>query len=189
MPEPLSALLIGFATAQLATFATTIYLHRALAHKAVRLAPGLTFACRFVIWMTTGIKPREWAAVHRRHHAFTDEPADPHSPAQLGWMRVQLTNAALYRRAARDGVTVHRYARDLPADRWDRALFDRSWLGLGLGIVLLIAVLGPAWGAGRRRLAHRGLPGPQRRRERGHAHLRRAARTTTRRPTCSGSRS
>ena len=146
VPEPLSALLIGFATAQLATFATTIYLHRALAHKAVRLAPGITFACRIVIWVTTGIKPREWAAVHRRHHAFTDEPEDPHSPAQLGWVRVQLTNAALYRRTARDGVTVRRYARDLPADRWDRALFDRSWLGLGLGIVLLIAVLGPAWG-------------------------------------------
>jgi stearoyl-CoA desaturase (Delta-9 desaturase) len=146
VPEPLSALLIGFATAQLATFATTIYLHRALAHKAIRLAPGLTFACRFVVWTTTGLKPREWAAVHRRHHAFTDEPEDPHSPAQLGWVRVQVTNASLYRRAARDGVTVRRYARDIPADRWDRVLFDRSWLGLGIGIALVIAVLGPVWG-------------------------------------------
>lgn len=146
VPEPLSALLIGFATAQFATFVTTIYLHRATTHKALRLSPGLVFACRFATWTTTGIKPREWAAVHRRHHAFTDEPEDPHSPAQLGWLRVQLTNAALYRRAARDGVTVARYARDIPADRWDRVLFDRSWLGLGLGIALLILVLGPVWG-------------------------------------------
>jgi stearoyl-CoA desaturase (delta-9 desaturase) len=145
LSAPLLALVIGFATAQLATLATTIYLHRGLAHRALALRPRVTFACRVVTWVTTGIKPREWAAVHRRHHAFTDAPGDPHSPAQLGWVRVQLTNAALYRRAARDGVTVARYARDIPADRWDRVLFDRSWLGLAIGITLLFPVLGPLW--------------------------------------------
>jgi stearoyl-CoA desaturase (Delta-9 desaturase) len=144
--EPLLALLIGFATAQIGAFATTIYLHRTLAHRALRLSPGVTFAFRVIVWITAGIKPREWAAVHRRHHATTDTPDDPHSPAQLGWLRVQLTNAALYRRAARDGATVPRYARDLPPDRWDRVLFDRSWLGLGIGLVALIALLGPVWG-------------------------------------------
>ncbi|MFP3901080.1 MAG: fatty acid desaturase [Acidimicrobiia bacterium] len=140
------ALAVGFATAQLATLVTTVFLHRALAHRALSLAPGVTFAGRLLTWLTTGIRPREWAAVHRKHHAFTDVEGDPHSPALLGWVRVQLTNAALYRRTARDGVTVRRYARDLPADRWDRVLFDRAWLGLGVGIALLIAVLGPAWG-------------------------------------------
>ncbi len=146
MPTPLLALLVGIVTSQVATFATTIYLHRALAHRGIKLAPGANFAFRVVIWMTTGIKPREWAAVHRRHHAFTDVDGDPHSPVLLGWMRVQLTNAGLYRRAARDGTTVPRYARDIPADRWDRALFDRSWLGLGIGLALLILWLGPIWG-------------------------------------------
>jgi stearoyl-CoA desaturase (Delta-9 desaturase) len=144
--EPLLALLIGFVTAQIGAFATTIYLHRTLAHRALRLSSGVTFAFRVIVWITAGIKPREWAAVHRRHHATTDTPDDPHSPAQLGWLRVQLTNAALYRRAARDGATVPRYARDLPPDRWDRVLFDRSWLGLGIGLVALIALLGPVWG-------------------------------------------
>jgi stearoyl-CoA desaturase (delta-9 desaturase) len=96
--------------------------------------------------MTTGIRPREWAAVHRRHHAFTDEDGDPHSPKRLGWVRVQLTNAALYRRCARDGVTVARDARDIPRDRWDAVLFDRSFLGLGIGIALLIVLLGPLYG-------------------------------------------
>jgi stearoyl-CoA desaturase (delta-9 desaturase) len=105
----------------------------------------VAFGFRVIIWITTGIKPREWAAVHRRHHAFTDVAGDPHSPVLLGWVRVQLTNAALYRRAARDGVTVARYARDLPADRWDRMLFDRGWLGLGIGFVLLSLLLGPLW--------------------------------------------
>jgi stearoyl-CoA desaturase (Delta-9 desaturase) len=146
MARLLLALAVGFAVSQVATFATTIYLHRAVAHRALRLSPGITFVSRVVVWITTGIRPREWAAVHRRHHAFTDTEGDPHSPKILGWVRVQLTNAALYRRTARDGVTVARYARDLPADRWDRVLFDRAWLGLGIGVTLLILVLGPVWG-------------------------------------------
>lgn len=137
---------MGTVTAQVANFTTTIFLHRALAHRAVGLAPPVRAVARVLTWVTTGIRPREWAAVHRRHHAFTDVEGDPHSPVLLGWVRVQLTNAALYRRAARDGTTVARYARDIPADRWDRALFDRAWLGLGIGIALLIVVLGPVWG-------------------------------------------
>jgi stearoyl-CoA desaturase (delta-9 desaturase) len=147
LAELLVALAVGFAVAQLATLVTTVYLHRALAHKALRFTGKASFACRLLTWVTTGIKPREWVAVHRRHHAFTDEAGDPHSPLQLGWLRVQLTNAVLYRRCARDGVTVPRYARDLPADRWDRVLFDHALLGLAIGIALLVVVLGPLAGA------------------------------------------
>jgi stearoyl-CoA desaturase (delta-9 desaturase) len=143
----LVAIVVGFAASQVGTMVTTIYLHRTLAHRSLRLSPGVAFAGRVLVWLTSGIRPREWAAVHRRHHAFTDTDGDPHSPKVLGWARVQLTNAKLYRQAARDGVTVPRYARDIPADRWDRVLFDRSWLGLTLGLVLLMLLLGPVWGA------------------------------------------
>jgi stearoyl-CoA desaturase (delta-9 desaturase) len=142
----LTALLVGFATSQVAAFATTVYLHRTVAHRALRLSSGVAFFFRVLIWITTGVKPREWAAVHRRHHAFADVEGDPHSPKLLGWVRVQLTNAHLYRQAARDGVTVQRYARDLAPDRWDRVLFDRAWLGLGVLVASLAIVLGPLWG-------------------------------------------
>ena len=142
MVHPLLALVAGLAVTQLAIAATTVYLHRGLAHRALTVHPGLELPCRFVIWITTGMRPREWAAVHRRHHAATDTPEDPHSPAQVGYWRVQLANAALYRRAARDGETVRKYAKDLPPDRFDRVLFDHAFLGLGLGIAILCVVLG-----------------------------------------------
>lgn len=145
MVRLLSALLIGFAISQVGTLATTIYLHRTLAHRSLRLSPGVTFAFRVIIWITTGIKPREWVAVHRRHHAFADVEGDPHSPKLLGWARVQFTNTYLYRQTARDGVTVPRYTRDLPPDRWDRMLFDHGWLGLAILFGLLALVLGPLW--------------------------------------------
>ncbi len=121
---------------------TTVYLHRGLAHRALTVNGPVAIVSRTIIWLATGMRPREWAAVHRRHHAATDTPEDPHSPAQVGFWRVQLANAALYRRVARDGVTVDRYARDLPADRLDRVLFDHAFLGLGTGVVLLCLVLG-----------------------------------------------
>ena len=105
--------------------------------------PALAFAFRVVIWVSVGIRPREWVAVHRKHHAFTDVEGDPHSPKLLGWVTVQLGNVGLYRAVATEPAQVARYARDLPADRWDRALFDRAWLGLGIGIGMVVVAFGP----------------------------------------------
>jgi len=146
VPEPLLAIVVGLAISQVGLLCTTLYLHRTVAHKAITMKPGLALVFRTVLWLTTGIKPREWAAVHRRHHAFSDVEGDPHSPVLLGFWKVQLTNAALYRRCARDGETVQRYARDLPRDRWDRILFDHAFVGLGIGIASLCLLLGWQWG-------------------------------------------
>src|SRR6058998_1256406 len=115
----LIAVVAGFAVAQLATLVTTVYLHRALAHRSLALNGPVTTVFRVVTWITTGIRPRQWVAVHRKHHAYTDVEGDPHSPVLMGFPKVQLLNAVLYRRVARDRAEVARYARDLPADRWD----------------------------------------------------------------------
>lgn len=138
----LVALGAGLLLAQIATLATTVYLHRGLAHRAVAIHPAVGVFLRFFLWLTTGMRPREWAAVHRKHHAASDTPADPHSPIVLGFWRVQLANAALYRRTARDGETVTKYARDLPPDRLDRLFFDHAFLGLGLGVTIFCLMLG-----------------------------------------------
>jgi stearoyl-CoA desaturase (Delta-9 desaturase) len=139
--HPIIAVVAGLAVTQLAVFATTVYLHRALAHRALSLRSPAALFFRFVIWVTTGMRPREWVAVHRRHHANTDTPADPHSPAIVGFWRVQLANAGLYRRVARDKLTVQRYARDIPTDGFDR-VFDHGLVGLGVGIGFLCVTLG-----------------------------------------------
>jgi stearoyl-CoA desaturase (delta-9 desaturase) len=141
-----TALVVGLAVSLIANTATTVYLHRALSHRALTLSPPAAAAFRVLVWVTTGIRPRQWVAVHRKHHAFTDVEGDPHSPVLLGWMKVQMNNVALYRREARNSDTLARYARDLPADRWDRLMFDRSLVGLGVGTGLLVLVLGPATG-------------------------------------------
>jgi stearoyl-CoA desaturase (delta-9 desaturase) len=136
------ALVVALLVTQAATFATTVYLHRALAHRALHVHPRVAMVFRVLLWTTTGIAPRAWVAVHRKHHAFSDTPEDPHSPIVLGFWAVQLGNVKLYRDTIRDGVTVTKYSRDLPPDRLDRALFDHSLAGLSIGIGLLVLVLG-----------------------------------------------
>jgi stearoyl-CoA desaturase (delta-9 desaturase) len=155
MPTPLVHLLVVLAAAlaitQVATFATTVYLHRGLAHRALSVHPAAALPLRFLLWVTTGMRPREWVAVHRKHHAATDTADDPHSPVVHGFWRVQLGNVGLYRKVASDPESVRRYARDLPPDRLDRVLFDHALLGLGVGVAILVVSLGAVglpWWAG-----------------------------------------
>ena len=147
LPPLVLGALLGLALSQFATLITTVFLHRALSHRSLSLSPGLTWVFRVLTWVTTGIRPRQWVAVHRKHHAHTDVEGDPHSPILEGFARVQLANVALYRRVAKDEIQVARFARDLPADRWDRLFFDHALLGLGIGIAFLVLVVGPVAGA------------------------------------------
>lgn len=143
IPSVFFALVVAACLTSVANVCTTVYLHRALSHRALQLKPVAAVVFRATIWLTTGIKPRQWVAVHRKHHAFTDVEGDPHSPVILGWKAVQLKNVALYRRALADPDTVTRYAKDLPEDTLDRLLFRHTKVGLTLGIVTLVVVLGP----------------------------------------------
>jgi len=147
VPNPVLAVVTGLLVAQLATLVTTVWIHRTLSHRAMTVGRPATWVFRVLTWITTGIRPRQWVAVHRKHHAFTDVEGDPHSPLLVGFWKVQLGNVGLYRRVARDELSVARYARDLKPDRWDRVLFDRALAGLGIGIALLVVVFGPLWGA------------------------------------------
>ena len=133
---------VAVALVQVAVIATSVYLHRALAHRALVVHPVADVLFRTVLWLTTGQRRQEWVAVHRKHHAFTDQEGDPHSPQLLGFWRVQLLNVYYYMREARNRGTIEKFAPDVPEDRLDRAVFSRGLVGLGLGIALLCLVLG-----------------------------------------------
>lgn len=139
----LTALIAAIVVTTMANTCTTVYLHRALSHRALTVHPRAAFVFRAVLWLTTGIKPKEWVAVHRKHHAFTDEEGDPHSPILLGWKHVQLKNVALYRAALSDPELIVKYAKDLPDDKWDHRFFGHNKTGLIIGIAILMIVLGP----------------------------------------------
>ena len=87
------AVLVGVGLAEVATFISTVYLHRVLSHKSIRLHPAVTMLMRFGTWMLTSISPREWVAVHRKHHNFTDVEGDPHSPHVEGYWKIMLATS------------------------------------------------------------------------------------------------
>ncbi|MFP5487592.1 MAG: fatty acid desaturase, partial [Acidimicrobiia bacterium] len=138
----LLAIGVGVGVTTLANVCTTVYLHRGLAHRAISFTRPAHALFKTVLWLSTGIKVREWVAVHRKHHAHTDTPLDPHSPAVSGWRTVQLGNLRMYRRAAHDHANIAKYAKDLAPTAWDRHLFDRSGLGLVLGGTTLCLAFG-----------------------------------------------
>jgi stearoyl-CoA desaturase (delta-9 desaturase) len=133
---------VALALTQTAILATTIYLHRGLAHRSLTVHPVAAIVFRTILWLMTGQRRREWVAIHRKHHAFTDAEGDPHSPRLLGYWSVQLFNAYHYIVARRDLRTIEKYAPDLAPDRLDRALFSHGALGLGVGVTALCLLVG-----------------------------------------------
>src|SRR5262245_35555557 len=131
---------------QVAVFSTTIYLHRSATHRALILHPVVAWAFRFSLWVTTGLSTKEWVAVHRKHHAFTDEEGDPHSPMLMGFWSVQLGNVFHYMKEAKNPEVIERYARDIKDDWWERTLFRHGSAGLLIGMVSLCSIMGIGWG-------------------------------------------
>ncbi|MET9618413.1 acyl-CoA desaturase [Kitasatospora indigofera] len=87
-----------------------------------------------------------WVAVHRRHHAFTDRPGDPHSPFRFGTSLAGelrgLAHAHIGWMFTADATPAAHYAPDLLADRDLRAV-SRAFLGL---CVLSLALpFGAGW--------------------------------------------
>jgi stearoyl-CoA desaturase (Delta-9 desaturase) len=134
--------LTAIVVTQIALIATSVYLHRALAHRSLTVSPAVDVLFRTVLWLTTGQRRQQWVAVHRKHHAFTDRDGDPHSPRLLGFWRVQLLNVVYYVREARNRETIVKFARDVPSDVLDRVVFSRGVVGVGVGIGLLCLVFG-----------------------------------------------
>jgi stearoyl-CoA desaturase (delta-9 desaturase) len=137
---------ITFVILQMSVFATTIYLHRSITHRGVELHPAVRFLMHLELMLFTGIIPREWAAVHRKHHHHSDEVGDPHSPRVLGMWTVLFGNYFLYKKEAKNKATLNKYTPDYHPDVLDhlpRFIQDYS-IFLGMGIFMLM--FGWAWG-------------------------------------------
>ena len=122
----------------------TIFLHRHQAHRALSLHPSISHFFRFWLWLTTGMVTREWAAIHRKHHAKCEREDDPHSPQVEGIARVLFGGAWLYRREAANRETIEAYGHGTPDDWIERVLYSRHRF-VGIFIMLAIDLLLFGW--------------------------------------------
>jgi len=115
--------LVCLVMVQITIAAVTIYLHRCQAHRALDLHPAVSHFFRFWLWLTTGMVTKEWAAIHRKHHAKCETEDDPHSPRIHGINKILFTGVAMYVRESRNGETMTRYGHGTPDDWIERNLY------------------------------------------------------------------
>lgn len=122
----------------------TIYLHRHQAHRALDLHPVVSHFFRLWLWLTTGMVTKEWAAIHRKHHARCETEEDPHSPQVRGIRKVLLEGSELYRAEAKNSETLAKYGHGTPDDWIERKLYTpHSAKGIAVMFAVDVLLFGP----------------------------------------------
>jgi len=135
--------LVALGLTHVTIVSVTVFLHRHQAHRALDLHPLASHFFRFWLWLTTGMVTKEWAAIHRKHHAKCETAEDPHSPQILGINRVLWLGVLLYVKEAYNRETLERYGHGTPDDWMERHIYSRfAVLGLTLMGVTDVVLLG-----------------------------------------------
>jgi len=140
----------------------TLFLHRSQAHKAVTFHPIIAYFFRTWLWLTTGMITKQWVAIHRKHHRFSDVDGDPHSPIVYGIKNIFFRGVYYYYLAAKDTAIMFAYGKGTPNDWMERNVFTAKsrygiltmlainvalfgWLGLGIWVIQMLWI--PFWAA------------------------------------------
>jgi stearoyl-CoA desaturase (Delta-9 desaturase) len=141
----LAVLAVGYA---LTCLGVTVGFHRLLTHRSFETYPAVRYALAVLGTLAVEGSVIKWVADHRKHHAFADEPGDPHSPhdagpgvlgalrglwhAHVGWLFNSVGQADR-----------RRYAADLLQDRGMRRIdaAEQSLFAAGLAIPFLLGLL------------------------------------------------
>jgi len=134
--------LVLLALTHVTILGVTIYLHRHQAHRALEMHPILSHFFRFWLWLTTGMITREWAAIHRKHHAKCETVDDPHSPQVMGLPLVMWHGTELYRRESRNLETLERYGQGTPNDALEGFYQRNSKKGIISMLILDVLLFG-----------------------------------------------
>jgi stearoyl-CoA desaturase (delta-9 desaturase) len=146
----------------------TVGFHRLFTHRSFKTTRVVRVVLAILGSMAVEGSLVEWVATHRKHHAFSDQPGDPHSPhvgQPPGWrgaIRGLLHAHVGWLFRGEDRANPARYARDLIKDR-DLLMISRAFplwvvaglgLAFGLGVALTGSVVGGLtgllWGGGAR---------------------------------------
>jgi stearoyl-CoA desaturase (delta-9 desaturase) len=136
----------------------TVGFHRLLTHRSFSTVGWVRAVFAVLGSMSVQGPVIHWVADHRKHHAFTDEDGDPHSPHVDGGLRGLWHAHVGWLFSVAGRAETQRYARDLaddPVMRGISRLFP-GWVARGLAIPLAIgwaatgtlrgALIGLLWG-------------------------------------------
>ncbi len=129
------------------TLGMTLGFHRLLTHKSFMCRKWLEHFFAMLGICCLQDTPARWVAIHRKHHQYSDEPPDPHTPlvnflwAHLGWVVVENS-------AQREIRFYERYARDILQDPFYLSMERHAkWIWFYLGHAALYFLVGLAIGS------------------------------------------
>ena len=135
--------LFTLAVTHITIAAVTIFLHRCQAHRALDLHPMVSHFFRLWLWLTTGMVTKEWASIHRKHHAKCETTDDPHSPQILGIGTVLSRGAELYKNEAKNQETLEKFGHGTPNDWLERNVYSKfSWQGVAIMLIIDVFLFG-----------------------------------------------
>lgn len=138
-----SIIIYIFCVTHITIVAVTVFLHRCQAHRSLKLSPAISHFFRFWLWLTTGMVTKEWAAIHRKHHAKCESKGDPHSPQVKGISTVLWSGTELYRETAKDKECIEKYGHGTPDDWVERHIYSKhSVWGVGSMLVINFCLFG-----------------------------------------------
>jgi stearoyl-CoA desaturase (Delta-9 desaturase) len=133
----------------------TVGYHRYFTHRAFKARRALRVGLAIAGSLAAQGPVIDWVADHRRHHAYSDRPGDPHSPWLYGTSPIALAKGFWHAHMGwlfgRDRTNAERFAPDLLADRDIRAVDRLFWLWTTLTLLAPAALGGVItlswWGA------------------------------------------
>jgi stearoyl-CoA desaturase (delta-9 desaturase) len=122
-------------------WALSTFFHRYFSHRSFKTSRGFQFAIAILGSLTLQNSVLWWAANHRHHHRFSDQPEDLHSPTQKGFWWAHMGWIISYR----SNPTRFELVKDLakyPELMW----LHRNWLYVDLAAgALFLLIMGPAY--------------------------------------------
>jgi len=123
----------------------TIGYHRFFTHGSFKAPRAIKIVLAITGSLAIQGSINQWVADHRKHHKFSDDFGDPHSPWRFGTSRRAVAKGLLWAHMgwlfAEDQTTVENYAPDIAADQ-DLQRINRNYGWAVLASLLLPAILG-----------------------------------------------
>ena len=121
----------------------TLYLHRSQTHRGVTFHPVINHFFRFWLWMTTGMVTKQWVAIHRKHHQYSDVEGDPHSPKLFGIKNILFRGVYYYYLTAKDARMTLSYGKGTPEDWIEKNIYSKyNYAGVCLMLIINVVLFG-----------------------------------------------
>ena len=129
----------------IAAVGVTVGYHRFFTHGSFKAPRGVKIALGIMGSMSLEGSVSQWVADHRKHHKFSDEVGDPHSPWRYGTSKRAVAKGLYYAHCGwlfdEDQSPISKYAPDIENDA-DLKAITRWFPGIAVLTLLLPAVLG-----------------------------------------------